>query len=330
MDDYQDKFEAIAKSVLADYALDEPRLSFIRQSDSVTYKVTTANSEPYLLRIHIPITSAMGAHGADYDMVKSEMMWLQALTRDTKLILQKPIRNRSGALVTISSWDRGSPVNCTLLSWVDGKPYNQALESEQTVYQIGMILATLHNQASQWSCPEGFKRPKRDIRYFTNVLEGLMPAVEDGRINRSDYAELSQSIDLLIDRMSSLDESQQFYGIMHADAHKGNMLYHEGKIRLIDFSFCAFGNYMFDLGICLSDMKEEFRLLCLEGYQSLRELPDNYQQWIEGFYIGSMVGTFSFLVPNPGAQEILARKVPQIAQDFARKFNQGVPFWFSP
>jgi len=66
MDDYQDKFEAIAKSVLADYALDEPRLSFIRQSDSVTYKVTTANSEPYLLRIHIPITSAMGGFNERY------------------------------------------------------------------------------------------------------------------------------------------------------------------------------------------------------------------------------------------------------------------------
>jgi Ser/Thr protein kinase RdoA (MazF antagonist) len=52
------------------------------------------------------------------------------------------------------------------------------------------------------------------------------------------------------------------------------MLLHEGQIRLIDFSFCAFGNFMFDLGICLSDMKPELHHACMKGYESLRALPD--------------------------------------------------------
>jgi Ser/Thr protein kinase RdoA (MazF antagonist) len=216
-----------------------------------------------------------------------------------------------------------------LLSWVDGKPYTRELETEKTAYRIGTLLATLHNHASRWKIPKGFKRPRRDKKYFENMLSGIMPAVKDGRISLADYSELSRSISLLIDMISQLDEGQQFYGILHADTHKGNMLYHEGEIRLIDFSFCAFGNYMYDLGICLSDMKEELHRFCLQGYQSLRELPENYQQLIEGFFLGSIVGTFSFWVPNPNAQEILARKVPQITRDYAAKFNQGEHFWFS-
>ena len=327
MENFRSKYDAMAQRVLAEYAFDKPQLAFLGHSDNVTYQVTT-DSDTYLLRIHIPITITMGTHGSKYEMVNSEVQWLQALARETNLTLQKPVSNRSGALVTQFSPDGDAPINCTLLSWVDGTPYHRNLESEETVYQIGAILAALHKQASQWALPEGFERPKRDRQYFTNMLKSLAPAVEDGRISRPDYTELTQSVDRLIDRMVSLDECRQFYGIMHADAHKGNMLYHQGQIRLIDFSFCAFGNYMFDLGICLSDMKDELRPLCLEGYQSVRELPENYRHLIEGFYIGSMVGTFAYLAPNPDGKEILARKVPQIARDYARKYNRGEPFWF--
>ena len=329
MEENPHPFDEIAKQVLANYELLEPCPTFIRHSDNVTYKVTTANSETFLLRIHIPVTSAMGAHGASVDMVNSEVTWLLALGQETNLTLQKPIRNRSGALVTCMPKEDGSTINCTLLGWVDGKPYTRELETERTAYRIGTLLATLHNQASQWKIPEGFKRPRRDKNYFENMLSGIMPAVKDGRISLSDYSELSRSISLLIDMISRLDEGQQFHGILHADTHKGNMLYHEGEIRLIDFSFCAFGNYMFDLGICLSDMKEELHRFCLQGYQSVRGLPVNYQQMIEAFFIGSIVGAFSFWVPNPNAQEILARKVPQITRDYAAKFNQGEHFWFS-
>jgi Ser/Thr protein kinase RdoA (MazF antagonist) len=128
--------------------------------------------------------------------------------------------------------------------------------------------------------------------------------------------------------MRSLREDRQTHGILHADAHKGNMLYDDDQMRLIDFSFCAFGHYLFDLGICLSDTRQELHGDFLEGYQGLRALPDGYQAWIEGFFVGSMVGTFSFWIANPRAQELLANKVPQIARDYASRFNRGECFWF--
>jgi Ser/Thr protein kinase RdoA (MazF antagonist) len=277
----------------------------------------------------VAATSAMGAHGADPVAVRSELQWLEALNRDTDLVLQRPVRNRTGALVTrVSLEDDVAPVNCTLLRWVRGQPYHRDLESPQTARQIGQTLAKLHLHASQWQVPAGFSRPRRDVLYFERVLRGIQPALRDGRIGASDYAEFEKSIALLTSRMRSLPEDRQTHGILHADAHKGNMLCDDGQIRLIDFSFCAFGHYLFDLGICLSDMKEELHAAFLGGYQSLRALPDDYQAWIEGFFVGSIVGTFSFWVANPRAQEILAKKVPQIARDYAAKFNRDERFWF--
>jgi Ser/Thr protein kinase RdoA (MazF antagonist) len=330
LEEEQIPFKDVARRALAEYDVTGYTLVFIRHSDNVTFKLEGPGLGAYLLRIHVPVTRAMGAHGADSSAVHSELLWLEALSRDTDLVLQKPIRNRAGALVTqVPAENAASPVNCTLLQWVDGQPYHRDLETERTAHQIGEILAKLHLHASHWQIPGAFKRPKRDIAYFEAVLRGIQPALKDGRVGPSDYAEFETSIALLTERLRSLHENRGTGGVMHADAHKGNMLYHDGEIRLIDFSFCAFGNFMFDLGVCFSDMKESLHRAFLDGYQSLRALPDDHQRLIEGFFVGSMVGTFSFWVANPLAQEILATKVPQIARDYAAKFNRGESFWFS-
>ena len=329
MEESKKLFDAIAGQAIAKYGIRDFTLSFIRHSDNATYKVETPHLGTYLLRIHLPVTKEMGTHGSDMDAIYSELLWLEALSQDTDLILQKPVRNQAGGLVTqIHVENAATPINCTLMHWVDGQRYHRDLESENTAYQIGEILAKLHIQASQWEIPEGFKRPKRDTEYFEGVLRDIQPALVDKRISSSDYSEFETSISLLTEILRSLDKNQQTHGLIHADTHKGNMLYHEGKIRLIDFSFCSYGNYMFDLGVCFSDMKECLHRYFLEGYQGLRNLPDNYERLIEGFFVGSVVGTFSYWVGNPHSQEILTMKVPQIARDYAAKFNRGEYFWF--
>jgi len=133
------KFDEIAKRVLDYYELIEPRIAFIRHNDNVTYRVTTSNSKAYLLRIHIPITSAIGTHGADYKMVNSEVTWMLALAQETNLTIPKPKRNRSGELVTRIQGGDGATINSTLLSWIEGEPYHKDLESNDTEY-LGKVV----------------------------------------------------------------------------------------------------------------------------------------------------------------------------------------------
>ena len=65
---------------------------------------------------------------------------------------------------------------------------------------------------------------------------------KDERISLSDYSKLSRSISLLIDMGCQLDEGQQFHGIIHADTHKGNMLYHERRdLTELTFPFVHLG-----------------------------------------------------------------------------------------
>ena len=118
------KFDEIAKLVLDEHEILEPRICFIRHSDNATYKVITRNAEAFLLRIHVPITSAMGTHGADYGMVNSEVTWILDLATETDLVIPKPKRNRFGELVTRIMSKDGTCINSTLLGWIEGGPYH--------------------------------------------------------------------------------------------------------------------------------------------------------------------------------------------------------------
>jgi Ser/Thr protein kinase RdoA (MazF antagonist) len=325
----QNLFNDLARKALSAYELKDCSLVFVQHSDNVTFKVQTPDPAAYLLRLHVPITGAMGAHGARQTAVNSELLWLEALSRDTDLTLQIPVRNRAGELVTrLADEPSGSNIHCTLLHWLEGEPYLRDMQTIQTAQQIGEILASLHNHASAWTIPKDFDRPRRDALYFQRALKGILPALRDGRISASDHAEFEQSIRRLTEMLYKMEESRQVNGLLHGDAHKGNMIFHDGDIRFIDFSFCSHGNFMFDLGVCLSDMDESLHPVCLAGYQKLRPLPEGHQSLIEGFFIGSMVGTFSYWVENRKAQQRLITKVPEIARGYAAMFNQGEHFWF--
>lgn len=319
-------YQMVAEKALQAYGLAWQSLEFIRHSDAIAYRVRDSRSKKYLLRLHIPITLEMDGHGADPSAVRSGLTWLEALCRDTDLILQQPQPNLEGDLVTVIQAEDAQSINCSLLSWLEGVPYTHDLESADTAHQIGMILAKLHQHAAGWVLPKGFHRSRRDEDYFWRMLRSLQPAVIDGRIQETDYHVMECSIDRLTGKMA--EWGMQRWGILHADTHKGNMLLDYGRIRLIDFSFCAFGHNWFDMGIALADMNQDLIQACLEGYRVLNDLSAGWQECIEGLFVGSMVGTFSYWVNNPAAQEILQRKVPHIVQEYAIKYNHGERFWF--
>lgn len=327
--DKQGLFTEVARQALDAYDLADAPFIYLQHSENVTFKVEHPNGGARLLRIHVPCTPLMGTHGANAKMVESELLWLEALRRETDLPVQQPVRNRDGRFVTSVRIKGKRLFNCTLLEWLEGEAYHRDLESEATVAQIGTMVATIHRFSSQWQAPSGFCRPHRDRAYFKKALEVLRPTVEDGRASYQDFQRLETSIEMLGAMLRFLPKKERTEGIVHGDLHKGNFLYDEGQMRLIDFSMCAVGNYMFDLGVCLSDMSPALHPVFLDEYQKLMRLPSNYERVIEAFFLGSMVVTFSFWVNLSEGQEPLVRKIPLIAQEYAARFNRDERFWFT-
>jgi Ser/Thr protein kinase RdoA (MazF antagonist) len=316
----------VVEKTLEKYDLNVEDVDFIQHSENITFKVVS-RGKSYLLRLHIPLTSGMGSHGADPEVIRSEMVWLNSLQRN-KLPVPRPVRNKAGDLVTrVISTDR-KPVNGTVLEWLEGELYTREMESEHAVAQIGTLAGKIHNHSSRWRLPTTFKRPTRGAEYFTKMVNALKPAVDDGRIDYYDFKTLYTAIQELSRILRPIRKTRNSFGLIHGDLHRGNFIYHNGEISLIDFSLCALGYFMYDLGTCLSNLQPSLHSVFLSNYNRYSPLPKNYERLIEGFFIASYAVTFSFWLDNPEAQEALAQRVPYIAREYASRFNRDERFWF--
>ncbi len=318
-------FDPLAAQALAAYDKAGAELTFIQHSENVTYRVTHKR-KTFLLRLHTPRWPEMGAHGANPAMIESELLWLDALKR-AKLPVPTGIRNRAGERVTRLNGEQ-TTLNATLLTWLDGEDYTRALESDKTASQAGSLLGLLHQHASRWRIPPTFTRPQRGLDSFRAALENLRPAVSDGRIAYADLRQFEDALETLAFHLGHLRPTRQTWGLIHGDAYKGNFIYKNGKLSLIDFSLSAFGYPLFDLAVAYADTREDLRPVLLASYREHIKLPANWQTLLEGLYLASMVGTFSFWINSPEAQEELVRRVPFIAQEYAAKFNYDERFWF--
>mgnify|MGYP001114264898 CR=1 FL=1 len=144
------------------YGLAGSSLAFLQHSDTVTFKVTSGAST-YLLRIHRPITEAMGGHGLDENAVRSELQWLEALNEQTDAPVQRPVRNLDGELVTRVKLDAaGETYHCTVLSWLEGQPYLRDLEREGMTAAAASREGRMRERHAAWREKAFLYRGKRE------------------------------------------------------------------------------------------------------------------------------------------------------------------------
>ena len=67
-------------------------------------------------------------------------------------------------------------------------------------------------------------------------------------------------------------------GLIHADLHQENFLFHQGAVRAIDFDDCGWGFHLYDLAVTLSEIHGRARYphlrdSLLDGYSRHRSLP---------------------------------------------------------
>lgn len=311
----------VASRALEAYQIQPVTISFLQHSENITFRVD-ASAETYLLRLHLPATPAFGNHGANAQMVKSEMLWLEALRR-IRFPAPVPVKNIKEEYVT-----QVDGVNATLLKWQRGELLTREKESEESAAQIGKLVGRLHQHSTRWKTPKGFTRPQHNASYFEQAMLTLWPAVEDGRIAVQDYKTLQASISWLTGEIQNLSQTHDTAGLLHGDLHRGNFLLHRGRVRLIDFSMSAFGHFAYDLGTCLSNVRTAHHPIFLEQYSRYQPLSRGYERLIEAYFLGSYVVTFSLWISDADSQETLIQRVPLIAREYAAYFNRGEHFWF--
>jgi Ser/Thr protein kinase RdoA (MazF antagonist) len=320
-------YDDIAKFALDQYSLAQEQRWFLGHSGSVTFRIET-QEEKFLLRIHQAISSAYDDVWEKPEVIESELLWLAALHHDTKLVVQKPIRNLQNRWITQVAGDENTEAfYCSLLHWIDG----EILQSERTpqqAYQLGVLMAQLHQHSQQWQIPQNFIRPAYDRHRFKAALAQLYPAISQGLISTENYNVLSSGVRQIQEMMETLKQNQEVWGLIHADLHDGNYLLHRDELRPIDFARCGFGYYLYDVASTIQYLPPAVRSSFFEGYQTSQKLPKNYIRIVEGFFIMAMIDVLSFHVNNPKEHQGVSDTVKDVTKEHIPLYLQGESFLF--
>lgn len=276
------RLHQLAVAALADYDLDVIRVRLITNAFNGIFRVDTGDGQKYVLRVCRSTETENGL-----PRLRSEMMWLEALRRDTDIQVPEPLRTRAGAYVTTVRAD-GVPEarHCVVFSWLPGRNISEQL-CEATIERFGTLSARLHQHAAAWTPPDEFEIGRYDTPFpfeppilFDDAHRHLMPAPR-----RELFASVLERVQGAIDRLQAGDSPMR---VIHSDLHRWNVKIYRGAISAFDFQEILWGFPVQDIGIALYYFHGEaefsaWRAAFERGYARVTPYPELYPGEIDLF-----------------------------------------------
>ena len=272
------------EAALARYGLRDDRFVLLEREEQgkLLFRVGSPNSGCFLLRLHE--TRLVGGAG-----LRSEMLWLRALSREARLPVPEPIPATDGSLVSRVAVE-GTPEGrlCVLLRWVPGLIRTWHL-TPQDLFAVGSLVARMHRYSERYAVPEGFVRPRaydwERVFGHDSSLWREGPSV----YSSGELAVFRAVAERTRQDLREMGERRDAFGIIHSDLTPGNFVFHGGEAYIIDFDNCAWGHYLYDLTVTLSaleayaERRARMRAAFLEGYRRERHLPRDCGKYLATF-----------------------------------------------
>jgi Ser/Thr protein kinase RdoA (MazF antagonist) len=152
-----------------------------------------------------------------------------------------------------------------------------------------------------------------------------------GVICPEDFATLNSLADAIHEVVAAIRQTPENYSLIHNDLHTGNWLARGKRVIPIDFSLCAYGYHLFDIATSAGSLGAEnpiLRRLFIKGYRELHPLKEGYERALEAFFLTSVLGYYTFILPAPSQHEWLYERLPRMLRTFGQKFLRAEPFFF--
>lgn len=212
---------------------------------------------------------------------------LLAYLREYKLTVPEPVKRLDGERLSVMSAaadpsaDPPDTPRCgALFRFFEGEEHVtwHPEVNEPVVISFGSAVAEIHRRADQFQRP--YCRHHFDLQY---LLDGPLQTLESILQERrgEDLAFFKDYADQMRRQISGLGKGKDIYGLIHADLHVGNILYHpDDGYCILDFDQCAFGWRAYDVATFKYNIMEtvpdhltdEIWRCFLEGYNRVRPL----------------------------------------------------------
>ncbi|MBT3268455.1 phosphotransferase [Candidatus Poribacteria bacterium] len=269
------------------YGVEAIAAELVGHSVNVVYRVTAerdGHRRDYALRISDPARYST-------QQIEAECRWISAVNRETSVVSPEPLLAADGRhVVEIAPPGVPIPRRCALFAWLHGEQIDAP--RPEHMRRLGAMTAELHNHADTYAPAEGIDRAhtnwegmlarfvRGDVSAAWEGYVGTVATEDQLRVFMGAAARLTAAIrEIPIDRD---------YGLIHADLHQWNVLYHDGEPRPIDFDDCLLSPYMTDVATTLWYLQDDeqfpaLREACIAGYETRRDLPVDWQNQLAVF-----------------------------------------------
>lgn len=280
----------LALAALADYDLDVARVTLLGAFTNTLFRVRTTDGASYVLRVCAP------GWRTDTDLI-SEVMWLQALARDTDLGAPVPLLARDGrSLVLAESPGVPTPCRCMVMSWIPGVPLGQRL-TDANLEKMGALHARMHAHGAAFDPPEGFTTRRMSAYLSREEPEILFSESAADAFTDESRAVLEEARARVQAGFAALYADPEGLRVIHNDLWHDNIKVHRGRLRPLDFEDTVWGYPVQDLGAAILDLKEDLPperfapavAALRRGYERLAPWPERAPGQIEMLCAGRML-----------------------------------------
>lgn len=223
------------------------------------------------------------------DTIRAQLSWVASLGRETGLLVPEPMPTLEGSLVgRVSVEGMQTERHCALLRWVPGAHKGQDPSPEELTL-LGSFVAEMHDHSERHPLPESAALPRWDHSW---PFGDSAPLWEEGR---RFYSEEEMAVFAEVARRSKevlegLGEGADVFGVVHRDLKLDNVVFHRGRVGVLDFDACGLGHYLLDLSrvrrTLASRHSNRLRALWdafLKGYEGTRPLPEGHRGYLGTF-----------------------------------------------
>ena len=245
------------QEALSHYNITASEIELLRHNENLTYRV----GNNYLLQIHEPVEG----FSADFiyegveriEIYKAELAFLAYLKKQGMQI-REAVENRHGELIT--QLQNGTYV--TVSKWLEGESLDKLELNDDICYQIGEMLASLHQKA------KGFRiSPVKTYgKQHCECTKKRFTALETLGLS-TEYSSIMQKC---CDRAGAvLEKAEDEFQMIHGDLSASNILKTPDGLVPIDFSFFGMGHPMYDLAVLFGSFSGLVRRQQMaEGYRN--------------------------------------------------------------
>ena len=316
------RLRSLARDALPRFGL--PRsapLKLCNHGENTVFQTADRRGKRYALRVH-------RTHYQTPRTITSEMQWLAALRRDTDIVVPKPRAGRDGEFIQRVSHEGVLGARCiVILEWVHGR-FHGRNRGARYCRKVGELAGALHAHGRTWKRPSRFHRRA----WNEHVLFGVEPGFGDPMIapglTNGDRELFVCGMNRMRTDLRQLGKGRSVWGLIHADLHRGNVLFSNGRGIPIDFDDCGPGWYAYELAVALNPVLDEtfwervswFR----EGYErhvALDQRTLNALPCFCALRALSMVGWIADRSDNPSLATFVPRSIARARQQIGAYLN---------